>query len=238
MISTTGLSAVLVDIEGTTTPISFVHDVLFPFAEERLVAACARAAHDPEISAALEQLREEHRAERARGERLPDFGDGAAYARHLMRLDRKSTALKALQGLIWRGGYHRGELRSPMFEDVPEALRAWRASGLRLRVFSSGSVLAQQLLFAHTSHGDLTGLFEDFHDTTTGSKRDPRSYAAIAGGFALPPASILFLSDVVEELDAAAAAGLRTGLVRRPGNADVRGANHPRLSSFAEVAVS
>jgi enolase-phosphatase E1 len=235
MISAAGLSAVLVDIEGTTTPISFVHGVLFPFAEKRLGAACARAARDPELAAAVEQLRAEQCAERARGERVPDFDDGAAYARHLMRLDRKSTALKALQGLIWREGYQSGELRSPLFSDVPVALRAWRASGVRLRVFSSGSVLAQRLLFAHTDQGDLTDLFEDFHDTTTGSKRDPRSYDTIAGAFELSSASILFLSDTVDELDAAAAAGLHTGWVRRPGNAEGRGAGHPQLSSFTEV---
>jgi enolase-phosphatase E1 len=231
-----GTQAVLTDIEGTTTSISFVYDVLFPYAEARLAAFCSRPDPGPELAGALARLRREHADERAQGVDVPDFGDGAPYANYLMRLDRKSTGLKALQGLIWDAGYRSGELRAHLFPDVPPALATWNRSGVRLRVFSSGSVRAQKLLFGHTESGDLTPLFEGFHDTTTGPKQEPASYAAIAGAFALPPGSILFLSDVVGELDAAAAAGLRTGLLLRPGNRPIDPGPHPTHAGFAELA--
>ena len=232
-----GALAVLTDIEGTTTPVSFVYQVLFPYAAARLGEAAARAAADPELAAAFEVLRQEYEAARTAGEEgLPPWGDGSAYARHLMAQDRKSTGLKRLQGLIWQRGYAAGGLRGEVFPDVPPALRAWRQAGIRLRVFSSGSVLAQKLLFGSTELGDLTPLFEGFHDTTTGPKVEPSSYSAIATAFALPPRSILFLSDLPAELDAAARAGLATGLLERPGNRPVEAAGHPRYRSFSELA--
>ena len=230
-----GIGAVLTDIEGTTTSISFVYDILFPYAEARLEAWLRRPDPGPELRDAVARLREEHREERARGEDLPDFGDGVAYARRLMALDRKSTGLKALQGLIWDEGYRSGEIRSHVFPDVPGALAAWAGAGLRLRIFSSGSVKAQKLLFAHTEHGDLSGLFEGFHDTTTGPKQEAASYAAIAGAYALPPGEILFLSDVRGELDAAAAAGMWTGMLVRPGNRPADPGPHPVSSTFSEL---
>lgn len=228
--------AVLVDIEGTTTPVSFVYDVLFPYAEERLEEACARAQGDPRLAEAVALLAREHEAERDGDDPPPPFGDGAPYARFLMARDRKSTGLKRLQGLIWEEGYRSGRLRGQVFPDVPPALAAWREAGLRLRVFSSGSVLAQRLLFGHSEHGDLTPYFEGYHDTTTGPKQDAASYEAIARAFGLPAEGILFLSDVVAELDAAARAGLQTGLFRRPGNAPVPpSTRHPAYTSFAEL---
>ena len=167
--------AVLTDIEGTTTSISFVYDVLFPYAAARLEEYCAQAAPGPELAEALARLRREHTEESVRDERLPAFGNGAGYARRLMAEDRKSTGLKLLQGVIWEEGYRMGALRGHVFPDVPPALASWRAAGLRLRVFSSGSMRAQKLLFAHTEAGDLTPLFEGFHDTTTGPKREAAS---------------------------------------------------------------
>lgn len=230
-----GVRAVVTDVEGTITPIAFVHDVLFPYARSRLDRVCAAAGARPEIAAALRRLRAEHAAESAGDPAVPGFGDGAPYARYLMDLDRKSTALKELQGLIWEQGYRRGELLGQLFADVPPVLRAWRRAGIRLRVFSSGSVLAQKLLLGHTEHGDLTPLFEGFHDTTTGPKREPSSYRAIAAAFGLPGGEILFLSDLTAELDAAARAALRTGLLERPGNAPASGDDHPRHRSFREL---
>jgi enolase-phosphatase E1 len=224
---------VLTDIEGTTTAMSFVHDVLFPYAAARLDEVCAARAGEPEIAAALALLRADHAAEAGP---VPPFGDGAAYARRLMAEDRKSTGLKALQGLIWEGGYRGGELCGHVFPDVPPALAAWRAAGVRLRVFSSGSASAQRLLFGHTGWGDLTPLFDGFHDTTTGPKQAAESYRAIAAAFALPPASLLFLSDTVGELDAAAAAGYQTGQLERPGNRPQSASDHPTYISFAELA--
>jgi enolase-phosphatase E1 len=232
-----GVRAVLTDIEGTTTPLSFVADVLFPFAKERLEDACGiSAGEDPRFVDAVRQLRQEHEAEREDGAKIPDFATGAPYARYLMELDRKSTGLKALQGLIWEDGYRTGELKGDVYPDVPEALKSWKEKGIRVRIFSSGSVLAQKLLFGHTAWGDLLPYFEGYHDTTTGPKREARAYAAIAEAFGLPPGEILFLSDIVEELDAAREAGMQTGLFLRPGNKPVEPGQHPTYRSFAELA--
>jgi enolase-phosphatase E1 len=224
--------ALLTDIEGTTTSIAFVYEVLFPYAAARLERACAQPG--PELAEALARLRDEHGRETA-ADPPPPFGDGAPYARWLMDRDRKSTGLKLLQGLIWEEGYARGEIRGHVYPDVPPALAAWRAAGRRLRIFSSGSVKAQQLLFGHTDYGDLTLHFEGFHDTRTGPKQDPAAYLAIAHAFALPPEEILFLSDVVTELDAAAKAGYKTGLLVRPGNKPTEPAEHAVYRSFAEI---
>lgn len=231
-----GIRGVLVDVEGTTTAIHFVYDVLFPFAEKRLDEACARQGEDEAVAAAVAQLRQEYLEETLTATALPAFGNGAPYARHLMAEDRKSTGLKALQGLIWEEGYREGKLHAHVFPDVPPALRSWWEAGVRLRVFSSGSVLAQKLLFRHTEHGDLTLCFEGYHDTTTGPKREPRSYREIARSYGLPSSAILFLSDVREELDAAREAGMVTGLVRRPGNRPVEAGGHVEYGSFAELA--
>jgi len=225
---------VLTDIEGTTTSISFVYDLLFPYAAARLASACARPDKPRELVQALELLRQEHAAEGAAAG-LPDFGDGSPYARYLMAADRKSTGLKALQGLIWEEGYRSGEIVGHVYEDVPPALAAWRAAGVRLRIFSSGSVHAQRLLFGHTAYGDLTPAFEGYHDTTTGPKQEAASYAAIAAAFGLPAGDVLFLSDVTGELDAAARAGMATGLLRRPGNRPAEAGEHPTYRSFAEI---
>ena len=230
-----GIAAVLLDIEGTTTSISFVYDVLFPYAAARLDEYCSRRDPEPELAEALARLRGEYEEEAARGVELPPFGNGAPYARHLMAEDLKSTGLKLLQGVIWEEGYRTGELRGHVFPDVPPALEAWHDAGIRLRVFSSGSVRAQKLLFGHTDYGDLTPRFEGFHDTTTGPKREAASYVAIAAAYGLPAGEILFLSDVREELDAAVAAGMRTGLVVRPGNRPVMTREHAVYGGLLEL---
>jgi enolase-phosphatase E1 len=230
-----GIRAVLLDVEGTTTSISFVYDVLFPYAAARLDEYCSRPDPEPELAEALAHLRSEYEEEAARGVELPPFENGAPYARRLMAEDRKSTGLKLLQGLIWEEGYRTGALRSHVFPDVPLALEAWHAARIRLRVFSSGSVRAQKLLFGHTDYGDLTPHFEGFHDTTTGPKREAASYAAIAAACGLPAGEILFLSDVSEELDAAATAGMQTGLLVRPGNRPVEPGEHAAYEDFEEL---
>ncbi|HVG06075.1 MAG TPA: acireductone synthase [Thermoanaerobaculia bacterium] len=225
-----GTRAVLTDIEGTTTPLSFVLDVLFPYARRRLDAACASG--EPRFTEALQRLRQEHEGER---ESVPDFGDGAPYAHWLMDRDRKSTGLKMLQGILWEDGYRVGELQAQVWPDVADALRTWKEQGIRARIFSSGSVLAQKLLFGHSDQGDLLPYFEGFHDTTTGPKNSPASYAAIADAFGLPPGEILFLSDVTAELDAARDSGMQTGLLLRPGNKPAEGNGHKVYQSFAEL---
>jgi enolase-phosphatase E1 len=222
--------AVLTDIEGTTTPLSFVHDVLFPYARRRLDAACASG--EPRFAEALRRLREEHAAETGD---VPPLGDGAPYAHWLMDRDRKSTGLKMLQGILWEDGYRSGELRGQVWPDAAEALRIWKERGIRARVFSSGSVLAQKLLFGHSDQGDLLPCFEGFHDTTTGPKQSPASYAAIAAELGLPPGEILFLSDVTAELDAAREAGMATGLFLRPGNRPAEPNGHAVYRSFGEL---
>lgn len=231
-----GIRAVLTDIEGTTTPLSFVHDVLFPYARRRLDAACGSG--EERFAESLRLLREEYEAEKAAGADLPDFGDGAPYAHWLMDRDRKSTALKMLQGILWKDGYEGGELKGQVYPDVAEALRAWKERGIRARVFSSGSVLAQKLIFGYSDQGDLLPYFEGFHDTTTGPKQSPDAYRAIAEAFSLPPAEILFLSDVVAELDAAREAGMRTGFFVRPGNRPADPDGHPVHESFEELSTS
>ena len=227
------IGAVLTDIEGTTTSISFVYDVLFPYAAARLDDYCGRFEPDPDLAAALARLRQEQTDE---GAGVDLAGSLAGYARRLMAEDRKSTGLKLLQGVIWEEGYRNGTIQGHVFPDVPEALASWRAAGRRLRVFSSGSVHAQKLLFGHTAYGDLTPLFEGFHDTTTGPKREVAAYAAIAAAYNLPAGEILYLSDVREELDAAAAAGMQTGLLARPGNRPAEPGGHAQYGDFGEIS--
>lgn len=225
------MRAVLTDIEGTTTPLAFVHQVLFPYARRRLGEPWP--TDDRRFAAALELLAAEYAAEPAAAR--PEFGDGRPYALWLMESDRKSTGLKALQGFLWQEGYQSGELQGEVWPDVPAALRRWAARGVRVRIFSSGSILAQKLLFGHSDQGDLLACFEGFHDTTTGPKQAPASYAAIARAFALPPAEILFLSDIVAELDAARHAGLATGLLLRPGNPPAEPNGHRTFASFDQI---
>ena len=228
-----GIQAIVTDIEGTTTPISFVHETLFPFARRRLASACSAGADDPRLQEALSLLRSEFMEQQGGGD--GDFGDGSEFAASLMDQDRKSTGLKALQGVIWEAGYRSGELRATLFADVQAAFERWHADGLRLRLFSSGSVLAQKLLFGHTESGDLTSFFEGFHDTTTGPKQQPASYEAIAAAAKLPTSDVLYLSDVVAELDGARRAGMRTALLKRPGNPAQPESTHPVVTDFDAI---
>ncbi len=230
----TGTRGVLLDVEGTTTPIDFVTGTLFPYAARAIANGyLTHAAANEEVRASLELLATEYAREEA-GESREPFGDGTAYAFALMRSDRKSTALKKLQGLIWQEGYERGELRGEVFPDVPPALAAWSAAGARIRIFSSGSVLAQKLLFSTTPQGDLCRFFEGHHDTTTGAKNLPTSYTTIAAAMGLPTSAILFLSDSLAELTAASAAGLQVRLCVRPGNPPVAAHPFATVWSFGE----
>jgi enolase-phosphatase E1 len=218
--------AILLDIEGTTTPISFVYDVLFPFARQH--------AADFLKNADVRALRREYDEDVLRGNRPPPWTNhGEAYFYWLMDQDRKSTALKAIQGEIWLQGYKRGELHGEVFPDVPPALRRWHAAGIDVRIFSSGSILAQRLLFESTKDGDLTKLLNGYFDTTTGPKNESESYRRIAT--AIGADSILFVSDVAIELDAASSAGVKTLLCIRPGNHPQPANDHQIITTFAEV---
>ena len=239
------IRAVLLDIEGTTTPIRFVYEVLFPYARRHLRRYVEQHAASAEHSPLYDRLRDEHAADRAAGEAMPPWIDEPPVARTesilsyldwLMDRDRKSTALKSLQGLIWEEGYRGGDLVGEVFADVPAALERWRAQRIDTRIFSSGSVLAQQLLFRHSSAGDLTSLLRGYFDTTTGPKTDPESYRRIAAEMGIPSASVLFVSDIVAELDAARTAGMQTRLCIRPGNqAPPLGHGHTEIRTFDEL---
>jgi enolase-phosphatase E1 len=166
--------AILLDIEGTTTPISFVHNVLFPYSQLHLESFLAQHAESPEVSSDIELLRAEHSADVSDGRQAPPLVE--PYLHWLIKQDRKSPALKSLQGKIWQYGYRDGSLRSSVFADVPVAMQRWRKEGINVSIFSSGSVLAQKLLFAHTESGDLTKLIDSYFDTGVGKKTDSASY--------------------------------------------------------------
>ena len=231
--SDTGKTVILTDIEGTTSSISFVKDVLFPYARGALPDFVARRGDEPEVRRWLDEA-------------ALDIG-GVVSDDCIVELlqgwideDRKHTALKALQGMIWRDGYERGDYRAHFYADAAESLRHWHADGHPLYVYSSGSVPAQKLFFGYSECGDLTPLVSGWFDTEVGHKRDADSYRAITDTIGRAPGDILFLSDVVEELDAAREAGLRTALLDRRGDYpqpregdDCHG--HARFESFADI---
>lgn len=219
--------AIVTDIEGTTSSIDFVHDVLFPYASEHLPDFVRNAASDKTVAPLLDAARSEA------GEPGADTERVIAILLDWIAEDRKATSLKELQGLVWRHGYESGAFTGHIYDDAAAGLRAWAAAGIELYVYSSGSVAAQKLLFGHSDAGDLTALFRGWFDTNVGHKRDVASYEKIAAVIGAPAASILFLSDVAAELDAAAAAGMRTcQLVRDDGV--LRGA-HPVAQDFDSV---
>jgi enolase-phosphatase E1 len=236
---------ILLDIEGTTTPIDFVYQVLFPFARTHLKDYLSRHWSSADVQDDLAQLRTEQTADAQQGLAPPVISEGSdqsrlettvAYVHWLMERDRKSTPLKSLQGKIWEEGYRAGELLSQVFNDVPPAMKRWHDEGKQICIYSSGSVLAQKLLFSHTTAGDLTPLLSGYFDTTIGAKIEAGSYRRIAANLQLPTEEIIFISDVIAELDAASAAGLQGVLSLRPGN-------HPQppshsyqiIHSFAEL---
>lgn len=216
---------VLLDIEGTTTPIDFVTQTLFPFARKRMAAFLASHGGDPGVREDVAQLGREFQAEKGRT-MGGSWNDVASYALELMSQDRKSTGLKALQGRIWEEGYRKGRLQGVVYEDVPRAFARWKARGVRIAIFSSGSVLAQKLIFGHSTAGDLGTYIDAYFDTTTGPKREAGSYASIASALAVAAGDVVFYSDVTAELDAARAAGMQTALSVRdaapPAAADHR----------------
>lgn len=213
--------AILLDIEGTTTPIAFVHDVLFSYARAHVREFLKSNFEADEVRADIALLREEHALDISNKPPLVDseIDSIADYVEWLITQDRKSTGLKSLQGKIWRQGYRDGSLKAQVFADVAPAFERWHAAGLSINIFSSGSVLAQQLLFAHTEAGDLTRFIDNYFDTNVGKKGEADSYRRISSALKIAPQEIVFISDVVNELDAATEAGMKTLLSLRPGNA-------------------
>jgi len=202
--------AILTDVEGTTSSISFVKEVLFPYARRALAEFVRDHGSEPEVRRWLDGVAAEIAAAGA-----CDDGSIVETLQGWIDQDRKHTALKALQGMIWEAGYRNGAYRAHLYPDAAQALRQWHASGIALYVYSSGSVAAQKLFFSYSEAGDLSGMFSGYFDTETGHKREPSSYARIAEAIGAAADAIVFLSDVVEELDAARAAGLGTVLVDR-----------------------
>ena len=229
----TDIRVVLLDIEGTTTPIEFVHHVLFPYARARVGDFLRSHASDEDVRADIELLRREYASERPAD--LPTW-DAEAFVYWLMDRDRKSTGLKSLQGKIWEAGYRAGELKGKgeVYADLRPALTRWRDAGKRIAIFSSGSVQAQRNLFANTTAGDLSAFLSGYFDTMTGPKRERHSYQRIAAELQCPPEEVLFVSDVAAELDAARAAGMRTALCVRGAPPETTN-GHPVIHTFAEM---
>ncbi|WP_379057739.1 acireductone synthase [Pectobacterium brasiliense] len=221
------IKAIVTDIEGTTSDIRFVHSVLFPYARERLADTVRQYGSDPEIAQALDALRQELGQPDADSETL------IAALNQFMDEDRKSTALKQLQGIIWRTGYRNGDFQGHLYPEVATQLAAWQQQGLRLYVYSSGSVEAQQLLFGYSNAGDLRPLFSDYFDTRVGAKRETDSYRTIAQAIGLPAEQLLFLSDIRQELDAAQEAGWHTcQLIRDDADSVSR---HRQVARFDQI---
>jgi enolase-phosphatase E1 len=226
------IRAVLTDIEGTTSSISFVKDVLFPYARKRLPAFVETHADKPQVQHWL------HEAAREAGLVSASHSEIIAVLLRWIDEDRKATPLKALQGMIWEDGYRGGEYRAHVYPEVAPQLREWKAQHVDLYVFSSGSVPAQKLLFSYSDAGDLTPLFSGYFDTEIGAKREVESYRRIVAAIGRPAVEILFLSDIVEELDAARSAGMRTTLLARPPAACPAVATHPCVTTFASITLN
>ena len=224
------IRAVVTDIEGTTSSLSFVKDVLFPYARERIADFVAQHHADSRVAKLLSDARRE-----AGDDRMP-LGSVVKQLQDWIDEDRKVTPLKALQGLIWEAGYKSGDFRGHVYPDAVVVLRRWRDDGLRLYVYSSGSVHAQKLLFGHTEQGDITDLFDDYFDTRIGAKVESDSYSRIAAQLDLEPHEILFLSDVKAELDAARAAGMHTAWLVREAETLPQAA-HRQYRDFTEITL-
>lgn len=220
------IKAILTDIEGTTSAVSFVFDVLFPYAARHLPDFVRQHATRADVAEQLQAVRQ-------------DSGETAADVERVIEIllgwiaeDRKATPLKALQGMVWEQGYQAGQLKGHVYPDAVDALQHWHQQGYELYVYSSGSIQAQKLIFGCSDAGDLSGLFSGYFDTTSGPKREEQSYRRISQAMACPAAQVLFLSDIVQELDAAKAAGMATcGLVRDGGEL----LGHLNVTSFADI---
>jgi enolase-phosphatase E1 len=223
------IKAIVTDIEGTTSSILFVKDVLFPYARANLPGYVQSHAGDPRVKPLLDDVCKEVGSELSLEQIIGQ----------LIRWideDKKVTPLKSLQGLIWEAGYRQGDFKGHLYADAAEKLKSWKAGGLDLYIYSSGSVYAQKLLFGHTEYGDLTPLFSGYFDTHIGGKREQQSYDNIAKQLDIPANRLLFLSDIKEELDAAKAAGFATIWLTRDSAPDPQ-AEHRQVSNFDQIDV-
>jgi len=238
------MQSILLDIEGTTTPVDFVYRVLFPYARRHVKEFVSRFYGTEEVQVDIKQLRNDHASDQQQQQTPPAWRDDSIdsqvesvtiYVHWLMDRDRKSTGLKSLQGKIWEVGYRSGQLQGQVYEDVPPALVRWSEQKKDISIYSSGSVLAQRLLFQYAKADDLTRFLQGYFDTTTGPKTEPESYGRIAKALKQPPSEILFISDVIAELDAANSAGLQTTLCVRSGRPWPQAHSYPVIRSFDEI---
>ena len=220
------IRAIIIDIEGTITPIAFVRDVLFPYARAHLAEFLGQKADDPEVAMQVAAVR-----------KLAPGTDALAALLGWMDQDLKIPPLKTLQGMIWQAGYDNGELKGQIYDDVPATLRDWHQHGFALYIYSSGSIPAQRLLLGHSNAGDLTPLLSGHFDTSIGPKREPSSYRNISARIGIAPQELLFLSDIEAELDAAAAAGWQTAQLVRGNDGTMGSARHPNCAALPEVSL-
>lgn len=224
------IKAILTDIEGTTTSLSFVKDVLFPYADQQMQSFVVAHRQDPAVAKLIDDVRLET------GNAVLSLTDAIAQLRQWIAEDKKITPLKAIQGLMWEEGYRNGAFTGHVYEDAVRHLLHWHELGLKLYVYSSGSVYAQKLLFGYSDAGDLTPLFSGYFDTAVGHKRAVQSYQTIVNAMGLPANEILFLSDIAEELDAAAQAGLQTCCLVREDQ-PTTALQHRWVKNFDEIDV-
>ncbi len=239
--------AILLDIEGTTSSIAFVYDIMFPYVRQHVRSFLEREGNRSDVQATIHQMAVDAgfenvaswKSERHNTNELRSVDFVAEHVNLLMNSDSKSTGLKALQGLIWQAGFESGELKSHLFPDVVPAIESWHRHGIAIGIYSSGSIVAQKLFFGHTPQGDLTRFFVKHYDTTIGPKRENTSYTRIASDFGFEPTDILFLSDIAAELEAAISSGLQATAVVRPGNAELpESYRGTQIKSFSELPLS
>lgn len=238
------IKAVVLDIEGTTTPIEFVHSKLFTFAKEQVGSFLKEKLGDPQIDAILCKIEKSYKDNPSK-DKVPNAWSNAdtplladsaiKYVEWLISVDSKDPALKELQGLIWESGFRNNQLHGEVYPDVPKALEKLFNEGIRIAIYSSGSVLAQKLIFGSTKYGDLTKYISAFFDTGVGNKREPKSYSNISAQLDLLPNDIMFLSDILEEISAARASGFLALQVIREGHSTSKDTIFPTITSLLDL---
>lgn len=240
----TQVRAILLDVEGTTTPIDFVTKTLFPYASRKLEAFLRENAANAEVCALIDGLRAQHDTDERDRLKPPSWHDGseeerlrssAAYGQWLIARDSKCTPLKALQGKIWQLGYESGELQGEVYPDVPVAFKRWTRQGKKICIYSSGSVLAQQLLFGSVATGDLTPYISAYFDTRVGAKAEAESYWKIATAVSYEPKDFLFLSDATKEIEAGQSAGMQALLCEREGHSNAVGSDAKMIRDLNDI---
>ncbi len=225
------MQVILLDIEGTTTPIDFVYKTLFPYAKNRLDEFVSTGLDKSNLKLLENEYQNDNTPSKPEWNTPP-----TKYIHWLTVQDRKSPALKSIQGKIWKAGYENGSIKGELFPDVVPAIKRWKARGKRVCIYSSGSVLAQKLLFKYSKNGDISTLIDGYFDTEVGPKKESASYKEIAERLKLRPEEIVFISDSADECAAAEKAGCLVRYSVRPGN-KVEPVTFERITSFEEITI-